>query len=222
MAKTKKAKKAVRTAAKKGEKKGWQATVPAPVQEALQVTWQLNGAIKVIQIAYIRACKLLHRVREEKLWAELKHPDMVSYAWARLKLKRSALYEYLDVYDWMAEFHPQWLLPHPKGFIPGLSDATEIMWMDRELKRADLEPARRAGLEELRAKGLKGELKEGELARWRRQGATSDTAMKSLLLDCRRLRKRAGKLVHLPPKFLADMDDAISELAQALGGAGNT
>ena len=104
--------------------------VPTAVQEALQVTWLLKGNLKNAQIAYIRIGKLLARVRDRKLYAALKHPDIESYAQERVNLRRTSLYRYLQVYDWIAKFHKDWLEPHPKGFIPDLNDTADLMWME--------------------------------------------------------------------------------------------
>lgn len=73
-----------KTVKKDGKKsptgKKQQPKVPPLVQEALQITWLLKGGLKNVQIAYIRVCKLLADVRDRKLWAELKHPDIEHYA----------------------------------------------------------------------------------------------------------------------------------------------
>ncbi len=46
------------------------------VQEALQVTWLLKGHLKNAQLAYSRVGMLLARVRDEKLYAAIRHPDL--------------------------------------------------------------------------------------------------------------------------------------------------
>ena len=112
------------------------------------------------------------------MWQTLKHPDIESYAEERLDLKQSSLYKYLQVYDWMAESHPAWLLPHPKGFIPELSDADDLMWIEKELKRTDLAPEKRKALEALQAKGLNGTLRKTDLAKYRRQASPHETGAK--------------------------------------------
>ncbi|MEK9135767.1 MAG: hypothetical protein AAB393_01485, partial [Bacteroidota bacterium] len=70
------------------------------VQEALQVTWVLKGKLKSAQMAYLKIGAMLAQVRDKKMFSTLKHPDIEDYAWQRLKLRRSALYQYLQVYDW--------------------------------------------------------------------------------------------------------------------------
>ena len=63
----------------------------------------------------------------------------------------------------MAEFHKDWLEPHPKGFIPELNDTADLMWIETELAKKDLDPTKRAGLEELRKKAMNGQLMENAL-----------------------------------------------------------
>ena len=109
-----------------------------PVQEALEVTWVLKGKLKSAQIAYLKIGELLAQVRDRKLFAELKHPSIEDYAQERLGLGRSSLYQYLQVYDWVRESHPEWLEPKPKGFIPYLSGANELMWIEHTLADAAL------------------------------------------------------------------------------------
>jgi hypothetical protein len=53
---------------------------------ANQVTFRLKGDLKNAQIAYIRAAKLLARVRDEKLWQALRFPTIEEYAAKRLQL----------------------------------------------------------------------------------------------------------------------------------------
>jgi hypothetical protein len=119
----------------------------AEVREALQVTWSLKGHIKNAQVAYIRVCVGLARVRDEELYKRLKHPDIASYAEARLRLGRSSVYKYLQVHDWIKEYHPEWLKPKPKGFIPDLSDVADLIWIEHELSKEYLDPKKRAALE---------------------------------------------------------------------------
>ena len=78
---------------------------------------------------------------------------MESYAEERLRLGRASLYRYLGP-DWVLQSHKEWLEPHRKGFIPDLSDATNLMWIEHELTRKDLTAQSRAELEALRTKAL--------------------------------------------------------------------
>jgi hypothetical protein len=76
-------------------------------------------------------------------------------------------------------------------------------------------------LEELRKKGLSGQLKEGELARWRRKGNPTDAGIKAFLSKLRNLRMRGSQLATMPPDVIADLDEAIGKLEKAVAEAKN-
>ncbi len=183
-----------------------------PTQSALEVTWLLKGNLKNARIAYIRIGTLLARVRDEKLYAALKHPDMESYAEARLQLGRSSLYKYLQVHDWMVEFHPKWLEPKPEGFIPELSDADDLIWIEKELAKKDLKPATRTTLEGLQKKAMEGRLREGDLKPHLQRQNTAAAGLKSYLSKLRLLRRRAAELASMPPEVISYLDKAIEIL----------
>jgi len=197
-----------------------QPDVPPLVQEALQVTWLLKGGLKNVQLAYIRVGTLLAQVRDRRLWEVLKHPDIEHYAQERLQLGRASLYRYLQVHDWMVEFHKDWLEPHPKGFIPELTDAADLMWIEAELAKPNLEPERRAALEVLRTKGLNGELKDSDLVNFRHHTRPNDAGVRSLLTKCRALRRQATQVAAAPPEAIADLDAAIVLFEKAVAAAG--
>jgi hypothetical protein len=186
------------------------------VQQALQVTWQLKGQLKNIQLAYIRAGAMLVKVRDERLYAALGHPDLESYAQERLQLGRSSLYRYLRVYDWIAQRHPEWLAPKVKGGIPPLDDAENLIWIEEELAKKGLRSERKKALEELKAKALDGRLTDVEMAAFRRRNTESDDAVKSFLSRLRLLRRRGAELDKVPPEVLADLDAAITALSKAV------
>jgi hypothetical protein len=185
------------------------------VQEALQVTWLLKGNLKNVQIAYIRVGKLLARVRDEKLWAALKHVTIEDYAEARLQLGHTSLYRYLRVHDWIVEFHKEWLEPKPKGFIPELADVADLIWIENELAKKDLDPAKRAALEALRQKALEGRLRSHDLDPFRKGKPVGDAGLRAFVSKLRLLRKRGRELATLPPEVLAHLDAAIDLLANA-------
>lgn len=182
------------------------------VQEALEVTWLLKGNLKNVQIAYIRVGKLLAQVREKRLYAELKHADIESYAQERLQLGRASLYRYLQVYDWLVECHPEWLEPKPAVFIPELADAMDLISIEKELQRADLKPATRAALQTLQQKALQGKLRSGDLDALRRKQPTGVNGLRACLSKLRLLRGRAAELVNMPPEVLTHLDAAIGIL----------
>ncbi len=181
-------------------------------QAALEVTWLLKGNLKNAQISYIRIGILLARVRDENLYAALKHPDMESYAEERLQLGRSSLYKYLQVHDWMVEFHPRWLEPKPEGFIPDLADAGDLIWIEKELAKGDLKPATRTALEGLQKKAMAGRLREGDLKPHLQPKNTAAVGLKSYLSKLRLLRKRGAELASMPPDVIVYLDKAIEIL----------
>ena len=186
------------------------------VQEALQTTWVLNGILKRAQLTYLYIGKLLNEVREKKMWQALGHPDIEDYAEKRLHLRRSSLYRYLQVFDWVTENHPEWLQPKPQGFIPDLSDAADLMWIENELQRKDLSAEKRAALEVLRDKALNGELRDGELSRFRKKKHDPVDGLKSFLGKLRLLRRQGAQLTKMPPEVLAHLDSAIGILTNDL------
>ena len=188
---------------------------PNPVvQEALEVTWTLKGHLKSAQISYLRVGGLLARVREKKLWAALHHPDIESYAAARLGLQRRSLYRYLQVYDWTLASHPEWLQPKPKGFIPDLADATALMWIEKRLARKDLDARTRAALEELQKKALAGQLTKREFDDFRGHGGGGDFDLRGFLLRLKRLREMGAEIEGMKDEVIRDLDLAIAVLEQ--------
>ena len=204
-------------AVKKGKaSKKKAAAPPTLVQEALQVTWLLKGHLKNIQIAYLRAGTLLAQARDRNLYSALGHADMESYAEERLRLGRASLYRYLQVYDWVRKSHAEWLEPHPKGFIPDLSDAADLMWIEGELARKDLAPKSRTELEVLRTKALDGSLRQKELDPWHRKGQTGEKGLKSFLSSVRALRKRGVALASMPAEAITHLAAAIEIIQNTL------
>lgn len=185
-------------------------------QEALEVTWTLKGHLKNVQIAYIRVGALLAKVRDKELYKALHHENMESYAEQRLNLGRASLYRYLQVYDWISEFHKEWLEPKPKGFIPELSDVADLIWIEQKLAQKNLAAKTRAELEELRAKALDGRLRKGDLDEWRRRGRGGEQALKSFLSKVRFLRKRGSELASMPSEAITHLDAAIEIIRNAL------
>jgi len=185
------------------------------VQEALEITWVLKGHLKNAQISYLRAGAMLAKVRDKKLYSALGHPDIESYAENRLRLGRASLYRYLQVYDWVSANHKEWLEPKPKGFIPDLSDAADIIWMEKELERKDLPGKTRSELQALQKKGLEGNLLKSEMASYRRKGNTTTDGLKACLKKLRTIRSRGKELASMPPEVISHLDAAIEILENA-------
>ena len=184
----------------------------SPAQIAARLTWQLKGDLKNAQIAYLRVAVKLARVRDEKMYVDLKHEDMEQYAKGELRLNRSSLYNYLRIRAWVSRSHPEWLQPKAKGFIPDLSDVGDLMWIESELARTNLTAARRAILEDLRKKGLAGKLLQSEVRKLRQRENTGEVGLKNLISSLRTARKRAAQLANLPPEAIQHLDAAIEIL----------
>jgi hypothetical protein len=183
----------------------------SPAQLAARLTWQLKGDLKNAQIAYLRVAVKLARVRDEKMYVDLKHENMEQYAKEKLRLGRSSLYNYLRVYDWVLKNHKEWLEPHPKGFIPDLSDAAGAMSIEKELAKKNLQTAKRKTLKALHRKALNGDLKEDDLEGFRKRSAAQKSTIDAILEKQRSLRGQAAK-EGLPAEVLAHMDAIIGIL----------
>ena len=156
------------------------------------------------------------RVRDGTLFSALKHPSIEDYAWKRLKLKRASLYRYLQVYDWVRESHPEWLLPKPKGYIPEFSDTNDLMWIEQALKNRKLGKQARAELTAMREKALEGNLKDDELEAWRRRGARTTSGLKSFLSRIRLMRRRGSEVKDMPEEAIKLMDALIDVIDKAV------
>ena len=189
---------------------------PSPAQHAVQITFTLKGHLKNVQVAYIRVAALLARVRDEKLYRALGHATMDAYAAARLGLQHAALYRYLEVYDWIREFHRPWLERRPKGFIPQLTDAYALMWIERRLQDPHLGDALRAQLEALRRKALAGQLTLRVFQEVRRQGHAGAPPLIAALKSIRAVRRRLAAVPGLSAQILGTLDTLIGELEAAL------
>lgn len=187
-----------------------------PVQEALQTTWLLKGTLKNAQLSYLRVGVLLAKVRDQKLYAALDHPDIEDYAFKRLQLRKSSTYRYLQVYDWVQQSHPEWLQPKPKGFIPELSDVADLMWLENELKRTNLSAPMRATLESMQKKALNGQLSHSEIEKWRKKAQRGNDGLKSFLSTVRSIRRRGTQLGNLPHEAIKLLDAAIELIQNTL------
>lgn len=182
----------------------------SPAQIAAQLTWQLKGDLKNAQIAYLRVGGRLARIRDEKLYAALGHKDLEHYAAADLRLGRASLYRYLQVYDWVCTNHPAWLAPKPQGFIPDLSDVADLIWIEKELTKKRLSAKKKAALEALREKALKGELQRDELRAFRQETRRSRSdAIQGILATLRSVRRRMAKTKNVQPDWIAQIDTLI-------------
>jgi hypothetical protein len=182
----------------------------SPAQEALQITFVLMGNLKRAQLMYLFIARKLAEVRDRSLFAALGHKDMEDYAHQRLDLGRSSLYNYLHIYDWVKQAHPEWLGKNVKGKIPDLTDVANLMWIETTLAAPTLEPAKRVEAEALRKKALAGTLSRGELKDFKDTGKPVKDQVEALLSSLRSLRQKAGKIPGIPPEALSRLDAAIN------------
>ncbi len=187
------------------------------VQNALQTTWLLKGHLKNAQIAYIRVGVGLAKVRDEKLYEALNHPDMEDYAAKRLNLGMTSLYRYLRVHDWIVEHHKEWLQPKPKGVIPDLADVADLIIIETELKNEKISPGKKSALETLRDKALEGTLRKGELSRAMKTGKQpSEDSLRKFLSKLRALRRYGAQIKAMPAEVISEMDSAIEILENTI------
>ncbi len=187
------------------------------VQNALQTTWLLKGHLKNAQISYIRVGIGLAKVRDEKLYEVLHHPDLEDYAARRLNLGRASLYRYLQVHDWIKIYHKEWLLPKPQGFIPDLADVADLIWIEKELVKKNLSAEKKEALRELHEKAMEGSLRETDLRRFRKIGRKqSEENLRAFLSKLRALRRSGTKIRTMPPEVISEMDSAIEILVNAI------
>ena len=198
------------------QKKKSRPKVPAAVQEALQLTWVLKGHLVRSQKLYLLVGRELARVRDEKLHAALKHPNMADYALQRLGLSERSLYRYLQVYDWVRVAHAEWLEPGYKGKIPDLAEMPEMIWLEKQLARKNLRPETRARMESAHQSGLAGKLDAKAVRAMRQSQHGSDLSLRALLAALRAVRKRASGLEGVPGEVVTNLDEAIEALRNGM------
>src|SRR6266404_3592320 len=186
------------------------------LEMALQHEGDLHGHLKNVQVAYIRVAALLAKVRDDKLYRALGHTTMDDYAAARLGLQHAQLYRYLAVYDWIREFHRPWLARRPKGFIPELTDAQALMWIEHRLRDPHLSDGPRKELERLRAKALAGRLTLREFQEARQQGRRDTPPLRAVLRALGAARRRLAGIPGLSAKPLEALDALIAEIEAAV------
>jgi hypothetical protein len=150
-----------------------------------------------------------------KFYAELGYADIESYAEQRLRLGRASLYRYLQVFDWVVQNHPEWIQPAPGTFVPDLSDAADLIFIEKQLPRKDLAPATRENLEVLKEKALKGELKQKDLDPYRRRTGTNRDWRKGFLSLLRSVVQKGKKLKGMPTEVIDHLERAIDVLDHA-------
>jgi hypothetical protein len=182
---------------------------PSQAQIANQVTFLLKGDLKNARIAYIRAAVRLAQVRDQKLWQALKFRSLEEYAAKRLPLQKTRL----------RRSHPGWLVRRPKGFIPELSDADALMWLESRLEDPHLSDALRREVEAMRKKALIGYLTEREFRALQSSGRKREVTLRGLFTRLGSLRRLAARVPQCPAPLIAGLDSAIRAAEAALGAA---
>lgn len=185
-------------------------------QAALQWTWELKGRLKSFQMYFLRIGAMLVEARDKKMYETLGHPDIEDYAEKRLNLARSTLYHYINVYEWVKKSHPEWLVKHPKGFIPDFSDVTDLMWIETKLADKNLNSDTRRKLEVLRTKGLQGKLVQRDLRQFRKKSAPQVDALQSYLTILFSVRRRGMRMKDIPAEVITKITGAIEIMQQAI------
>jgi hypothetical protein len=156
------------------------------------------------------------RARDEKIYAVLKNPTLEDYAEKRLDLSERSMYRYLQIYDWVLECHKQWLEPGNKERVPDLAEIPDLIWLEKQLKRTDLDAETRKKMEDAYQRGLDGKLAPKEIGDLRKNQQKGQESLKSALSMLRRDRKRCAQLVGMPGEVTAHLDEAIEDLSNAM------
>ena len=188
----------------------------AEVQKALEFTWALKGHIRAAAKLYLNVARELARARDEKIYLVLKNPTLEDYAEKRLNLSKRSLQRYLQIYDWVLLYHKQWLEPGNKERIPDLAEIPDLIWIEKQLARTDIDPATRKKLEDAHQKALDGQLDPKDMRDLRRNHHGSGDALKAALSMLRRDRERCADLANMPSEVITELDAAIETLANAM------
>ncbi len=189
----------------------------SPAQVAHQLTWRVMGDLKRIQLTYIRVAIDLVKIRDEGHWKALRHPSIEDYAQKRLRLGRTSLYHYLQIHKWLKRDHPAWLAPKPKGFIPALTGASSLMWIENYLHDKRPSDTVRKELEATRRQALRGALTDDQFRALRARIHATVEPLKAMLARLRSLRREADRVPRFPAAARAALEEAIREVGQALG-----
>ena len=117
----------------------------------------------------------------------------------------------------MRKDHPGWLAKRPKGFIPELTDAYGLLWIEKQLEDENLGPQTRKDLEALRRKALEGKLTKEDVDRFRKRGDERRDSLTVVIASMRAIRRRAGALADFPPDLLHALDAILDRLKSASG-----
>ena len=189
----------------------------SPVQLALQVTFFLKGDLKRERKLFILIASKLARIRDEQMWKALKHPSIEDYAQKRLQMERTSLYHYLQIHKWLERDHPAWLGKKPKGFIPGLTGSSALMWIENYLHDKQPTGVVREELESMRRQALRGTLTDKEFRALRRKIRPTVAPLRGALRRMESLRDDADHIDGFPAAARKALEEAIRAIEEALG-----
>ena len=121
------------------------------------------------------------------------------------------------VYDWLKRDHPAWLEPRPKGFIPTLTGASALMWIEDQLRDGRPSDSARKELEAMRRQALRGALSDDEFRELRRKLRPTVEPLRGMLRRMKSLGRQADRLPRFPAEARAALDEAIRALERTLG-----
>ncbi|MGH7805990.1 MAG: hypothetical protein ACREQJ_16700 [Candidatus Binatia bacterium] len=192
---------------------------PSPAQRANEITFLLKGDLKNKQLSFLRVGRRLAQIRDGRFFAALKFASMEDYAAKRLKLGRASMYRYLQVHDWVREFHPRWLANKPKGFIPELSDVLALMSIDRWLTEPGLDAKRRKALESAQRKALAGELSKREFEALVPRRPAREDSLRAIMASLRTVAKRARRLPGIAEDLVRGLDELVARFGAAVSAS---
>lgn len=185
----------------------------AVVWAALSLTGQIIGHIKNVQKGYLRVGQCLAKVRDEKLFELLGHPDLADYAFKRLDLSKTSLYRYLQIFDWVSRNKPEFLDKGYKGRIPELADMSVALQADEQLVRSPrMREMKRKGLEAIKQQALAGNLDGTVAAKSLKKNNKISDPLAAFALKIQKLRRSGAGIAGMPPEALAHLDSAVAIL----------
>lgn len=106
--------------------------------------------------------------------------------------------------------------PKPKGFIPPLTGASALMWIEKKLRRR-LSESMRKDLTAMRLQPLGGTFTDEEFRDLRARVRGEVEPLRALLPRLKSLAREAGRVAGAPAAATTALDEAVRAVEQALG-----
>lgn len=189
----------------------------AEINEAKTVTALLKSQLRGARKWYIRIGILLARVRSKALFEKLGYVTIEEYADDMLQLRRSTLYNYLKIHDWILNYHKEWLATTYSGFLPDLYQIGYLIRIEARLANGNLDAKTRAALDAVRTKALNGTLREKDIEDLEDDVRTTGRGgIRGILTSLRSLRKQACGIAAIPPDVITQLDGVIERIMAAI------